>query len=370
MIARVVRRDRARHAVGRESARAARRARASRLAQLVARAEELPDVVERAGQVERPALEHRLAPAGEQRAPAGLARCADRRAAAAAAAARRTRGTHRRRRRWARRRAARGTSPPGASTRASSATTLEVVEQHEREVAERPRRTRRRRNGSACALPCTPSRCRGRAPRATSRRPIAPRHRRGRRTRDRGRAPHATARPGLDTRPQPLVAPAARERGGRGRPGRAAWNRAQEDRLSAPPRYTSRALLAGILMVTCAAASWGTWSLFLRPTGLPATVDDADHVRGDGARRAAARAARPRADLGPHGDRACCSRTPRSTRSTSSRSSPRCAYTTVAIAVLTHYLAPILIALLRRAHRRHAHARAPARRRSSRSPAS
>jgi drug/metabolite transporter (DMT)-like permease len=31
-------------------------------------------------------------------------------------------------------------------------------------------------------------------------------------------------------------------------------------------------MLAGIVMVTVAAASWGTWSLFLRPTGLPAFV--------------------------------------------------------------------------------------------------
>jgi len=31
-------------------------------------------------------------------------------------------------------------------------------------------------------------------------------------------------------------------------------------------------VLSGLLMVTLAAASWGTWSLFLRPTGLPAEV--------------------------------------------------------------------------------------------------
>src|SRR5262249_17402690 len=31
-------------------------------------------------------------------------------------------------------------------------------------------------------------------------------------------------------------------------------------------------MLAGIIMVTLAAASWGTWSLFLRPTGLTALV--------------------------------------------------------------------------------------------------
>src|SRR3954471_23507723 len=29
-------------------------------------------------------------------------------------------------------------------------------------------------------------------------------------------------------------------------------------------------MLSGVLMVTLAAASWGTWSLFLLPTGLPA----------------------------------------------------------------------------------------------------
>jgi len=31
-------------------------------------------------------------------------------------------------------------------------------------------------------------------------------------------------------------------------------------------------VVAGLLMVTLAAASWGTWSLFLRPTGLPPSV--------------------------------------------------------------------------------------------------
>ncbi|HEU0037483.1 MAG TPA: DMT family transporter [Kofleriaceae bacterium] len=31
-------------------------------------------------------------------------------------------------------------------------------------------------------------------------------------------------------------------------------------------------MLAGLLMVTLSAASWGTWSLFLRPSGLPPTV--------------------------------------------------------------------------------------------------
>src|SRR3954447_8441357 len=33
-----------------------------------------------------------------------------------------------------------------------------------------------------------------------------------------------------------------------------------------------RPVVAGLVMVTLAAASWGTWSLFLRPTGLPATT--------------------------------------------------------------------------------------------------
>ncbi|MGE0871717.1 MAG: DMT family transporter [Kofleriaceae bacterium] len=31
-------------------------------------------------------------------------------------------------------------------------------------------------------------------------------------------------------------------------------------------------MVAGLIMVTLAAASWGTWSLFLRPTGMPASV--------------------------------------------------------------------------------------------------
>jgi len=40
--------------------------------------------------------------------------------------------------------------------------------------------------------------------------------------------------------------------------------------VSYPRRYT--VVLAGLVMVTLAAASWGTWSLFLRPTGLPPSV--------------------------------------------------------------------------------------------------
>jgi drug/metabolite transporter, DME family len=97
-------------------------------------------------------------------------------------------------------------------------------------------------------------------------------------------------------------------------------------------------------MVTLAAASWGTWSLFLRPTGLPATVTSPIIMLTMGL------AALPFA-----------LRLPRATwdRKTVGLLLGNAAfdalnlitffaaihYTTVAIAVLSHYVAPILIAL-------------------------
>lgn len=103
-------------------------------------------------------------------------------------------------------------------------------------------------------------------------------------------------------------------------------------------------MLAGLFMVTLAAASWGTWSLFLRPTGLPGTVTAPliflvialaplpftwrlPRVRWDRATVAlllangAFNAVNMATFFGA------------------------LSHTTVAIAVLTHYLAPILVAL-------------------------
>jgi DME family drug/metabolite transporter len=102
---------------------------------------------------------------------------------------------------------------------------------------------------------------------------------------------------------------------------------------------------SGLAMVTLAAASWGTWSLFLRPTGLPATVTSPIMfaVMGLVTLPAALRLPPARWD-----------------RATLALLVANAAFdalnvltffgamstTTVAIAVLTHYLAPILVALL------------------------
>jgi drug/metabolite transporter, DME family len=103
-------------------------------------------------------------------------------------------------------------------------------------------------------------------------------------------------------------------------------------------------MLAGVLMVALAAASWGTWSLFLRPTGLPATVTTpllfavmalvllpfaARHPRGQWDRRTA---------LLLVGNTVADALNV-ITFFTAMR------YTSVAIAVITHYLAPILVAV-------------------------
>jgi len=105
-----------------------------------------------------------------------------------------------------------------------------------------------------------------------------------------------------------------------------------------------RSKLAGFAMVTLAAASWGTWSLFLRPSHLPALVTSPIIflVMGIVALPAALRGPRAVWD-----------------RSTVALVAANAAldalnvlaffaaiqFTTVAIAVLSHYLAPILIAL-------------------------
>jgi DME family drug/metabolite transporter len=103
-------------------------------------------------------------------------------------------------------------------------------------------------------------------------------------------------------------------------------------------------VFSGLVMVALAAASWGTWSLFLRPTGLPATVTSPIIFLVMGL------VALPLARRGPR------MRWDRTTVGLILLNAlfdglnvftffGAIASTTVAIAVLTHYLAPILIAV-------------------------
>ncbi len=103
-------------------------------------------------------------------------------------------------------------------------------------------------------------------------------------------------------------------------------------------------MLAGILMVTCAAASWGTWSLFLRPTGLSAWVTSPVMFAIMAVVAFPLTLREPRARW----DRRTVLLLLGNTISDAVNVITFFAamrYTTVAIAVLTHYLAPILIAL-------------------------
>ena len=106
-------------------------------------------------------------------------------------------------------------------------------------------------------------------------------------------------------------------------------------------------MLSGILMVALAAASWGTWSLFLRPTHLPAHVTSPIVFALMGVLALPlARRDRPAA---PRWDRATLGLLAGNTLFDALNLITffgALAKTTVAIAVLTHYLAPILIALL------------------------
>jgi DME family drug/metabolite transporter len=103
-------------------------------------------------------------------------------------------------------------------------------------------------------------------------------------------------------------------------------------------------LLAGVLMVTCAAASWGTWSLFLRPTGMAPTVTTPFMF----AVMAVAALPLIRRDRPPAWDRTAVLLLLANTAFDALNVLTffaAIARTTVAIAVLTHYLAPILVAL-------------------------
>jgi len=100
----------------------------------------------------------------------------------------------------------------------------------------------------------------------------------------------------------------------------------------------------GVAMVAIAAASWGTWSLFLRPTQLPATVTTPILFLVMGA------VTLPVALRGPRvaWDRTAVGLVAASAAFDGLNMIAFIAaldHTTVAIAVLTHYLAPVLIAL-------------------------
>lgn len=108
---------------------------------------------------------------------------------------------------------------------------------------------------------------------------------------------------------------------------------------------SGRASLAtGMAMVTCAAASWGTWSLFLRPTGLSAWVMSPIMF----AIMAVVAFPLTLRDPPARWDRNTVLLLVGNTISDAVNVITFFAaltYTTVAIAVVTHYLAPILIAL-------------------------
>jgi drug/metabolite transporter (DMT)-like permease len=103
-------------------------------------------------------------------------------------------------------------------------------------------------------------------------------------------------------------------------------------------------VIRGIVMVALAAASWGTWSLFLRPTGLPANVTSPIMfaIMGLVMLPVALRGEPTRWDrttvLLLAGNTVCDALNVITFFAALS-------HTTVAIAVLTHYLAPIFIAL-------------------------
>ena len=101
---------------------------------------------------------------------------------------------------------------------------------------------------------------------------------------------------------------------------------------------------AGFVMVAAAAASWGTWSLILRPTHLPATITTPIIflVMGLVALPVALRGPRTRWDRRTIGLLAANAAFDALNVTAFFAALD---HTTVAIAVLSHYLAPILIAL-------------------------
>ncbi|MDB4963876.1 MAG: hypothetical protein JWP01_3875 [Myxococcales bacterium] len=104
-------------------------------------------------------------------------------------------------------------------------------------------------------------------------------------------------------------------------------------------------MLSGLLMVTLAAASWGTWSLLLRPTGLPATVTTPIIFLVMGLVTLPIALRRPRATWDRTTVGLLCANSLFDALNVLAFFGA-IATTTVTIAVLTHYVAPILIALV------------------------
>ena len=290
---------------------------------LVARTEERPHFVEAAAEIELPALETARRPsrgaANSSRHPASVFARRSPNLGAVVRPSSRSEPMKRivalGRRSAAEQREERAARREHARELADHA--LDVVEQHEREVTATASNSPSA-NGSSCALPCTAA-----PPQAasSSRDDVEPDRARTEQPRELAVAAREIEdAPRRHARREPLVAATTRERS-RGDP----WPRLVESPSHAPliagvgtsVRYRAvRSARPGLVDGRVAAASWGTWSLFLRPTGLPAIVTVADHVRRDGRGGAAVRAARPAGRPGTAPRSACCSRTPRSTRST------------------------------------------------------
>ena len=107
---------------------------------------------------------------------------------------------------------------------------------------------------------------------------------------------------------------------------------------------TNRSRYAGFAMVAIAAAGWGTWSLFLFPTGLPAVVTTPILFLVMGVAGIPLMLREPRAEWDRQTLWLLAGYTAFDLLNVLAFFSAM-NYTTVAIAVLTHYAAPILIAL-------------------------
>jgi drug/metabolite transporter (DMT)-like permease len=113
---------------------------------------------------------------------------------------------------------------------------------------------------------------------------------------------------------------------------------------SSKPEDT-RFVVAGLLMVTLAAASWGTWSLFLRPTGLPPSVTSPLLFLVEAIVAMPFALAQPRVAWNRRKVGLILANTAFDVLNILTFFAA-IQVTTVAIAVLSHYVAPILIALL------------------------
>jgi drug/metabolite transporter (DMT)-like permease len=103
-------------------------------------------------------------------------------------------------------------------------------------------------------------------------------------------------------------------------------------------------MLAGVFMVAIAAASWGTWSLFLRPTGLPAHITTPLMFAFITVVTLPLVLRSPRGRWDRHTVALLAGNTLFDAVNVISFFAAM-RYTSVAIAVLTHYLAPILVAV-------------------------